>query len=63
MSDFYTQHFTEEDAWYGRDVSAIRYRDEVKNEFAKDKNVPLERISYLDNLGERLQQIMEAYYD
>lgn len=56
-------HFTEEDMWYGKDVSEIKYRDEIKNEFAKNKNVPLERISYLEDLGERLQQIMEAYYD
>lgn len=53
------QHFKEIEAWGGKE--GLKYRkicDEIKNNFCLENNIPFYRISYMDNIIEEMDKIL-----
>lgn len=53
------QHFEPIKYWGGnKRLEDIKYRDGIKNKYCLDNNVPLYRISYKENIEEKLKNIL-----
>ncbi len=54
------QHFISKEYWGGDESFAlIKLKDEIKTKYCLDNNIPLVRITYLDNIEERLKTIFD----
>jgi len=52
-------HFKEIEKWGGKNsLSIIQYHDKIKNEYCLKNKISLYRISYMDNIIDRLKEIM-----
>jgi len=53
------QHFRPVSGWGGdKSFNDVKIRDNIKNEFCKNNNIKLLRISYLDNIEEKIKDII-----
>jgi len=53
------QHFRPVSSWGGdKSFNDVKIRDDIKNEFCKNNNIKLLRISYLDNIEEKIKEII-----
>lgn len=55
------QHFEEQD-YFTHSLTEIKINDKIKNEYAKNKNIPLIRIPYTERDSITLEMIMEDKY-
>ena len=53
------QHFEPVKYWGGnKRLEEVKYRDEVKNKYCLENNIPLYRITYKDNIEKKLKNIL-----
>ena len=53
------QHFRPVSSWGGDEsFNDLKIRDNIKNEFCKNNNIKLIRISYLDNIEEKIKEVI-----
>lgn len=56
------QHFIPIEKWGGQEnLNKIKERDYIKSKFCKENNIKLFRISYLDNIEEKTNEIISSY--
>jgi len=56
------QHFIPIEKWGGeKNLKSIRERDLIKDNFCKENNILIFRISYKDNIEERMKYIISSY--
>ena len=56
------QHFIPIEKWGGvENLNKIKERDSIKNNFCKKNNIKLFRISYIDNIEEKMNEIISSY--
>lgn len=55
----FIQHFKEVSCWGGiKELENIQHRDTIKNNFCKQNNIKLVRISYNENISKKVYNII-----